>query len=144
VRTPASIRVMVVDDHPVVREGLARIIDGEADMDVVGEADDGPGAVAGCATAKPDIVVMDVSAPEQGGLEAMATIRGTQPDVQFVVFSVHKGEDDVNRACQAGASGYLFKVVRPDELVAAIRSVAGGGRYLPITVDGPSRSHDPR
>lgn len=129
-----SIRVMVVDEHPVVRDGLARIVNGESDMEVVGEAADGADAVATCAQTKADIVVMDLSTPELGGLEAMAAIRKSQPEVQFIIFSVHKEEDDIHRACQAGASGYLFKVVQPEELLAAIRAVAGGGRYLPPEV----------
>jgi two-component system NarL family response regulator len=138
-----SIRVMVVDDHPVVRDGLTRIIDGESDMDVVGEAEDGAIAISKCAELKPDLVVMDLSMPNLGGLEAMAAIRESQPEVRFIVFSVYKGEEDIHRAYQAGASGYLFKVVQRNELLAASRMVAAGGRYLPLQVADRLRFRHP-
>jgi DNA-binding NarL/FixJ family response regulator len=134
---------MVVDDHPVVRDGLIRIIDGEADMTVVGEAEDGRLAISACAEAAPDVVVMDISMPNMDGLEAMAAIRESQPEVRFIIFSVYKGEEDIHRAFQAGASGYLFKVVQRNELLAAVRMVAAGGRYLPLQVADRLRFRHP-
>jgi two-component system NarL family response regulator len=128
------IRVLVVDDHPVIRDGLSRIISGEDDMEVVGEANNGRVALSLAAETNPQIIIMDLSMPEMGGLEAMAEIHKTNPGVRFIVFSVFKGEEDIHRALKAGASGYLFKVVQRAELVAAIRMVAAGHPYLPLQV----------
>ncbi len=138
-----AIRVVVVDDHPVVRDGLTRIIDGESDMEVVGAAEDGRIALDVCANASPDVVVMDLSMPNMGGLEAMQEIHKTQPDIRFIVFSVYRGEEDIHRAFEAGASGYLFKVVQRNELLAALRMVAAGKRYLPLQVADRLRFRHP-
>lgn len=140
-RTP--IRVVIVDDHPVVRDGLTRIVSGESDMSVVGEAEDGVIGVKVCTEQEPDVVVMDLSMPNMGGLEAITEIRKTKPDIRFVIFSVYRGEEDIHRAFEAGASGYLFKVVQRQELLAAIRMVAAGGRYLPLQVADRLRFRHP-
>jgi DNA-binding NarL/FixJ family response regulator len=128
------IRVLVVDDHPVIRDGLGQIISGENDMEVVGQADNGRVALSLVSQTDPQIIIMDLSMPEMGGLEAMAEIHKIRPEVRFIVFSVFKGEEDIHRALKAGASGYLFKVVQRAELVAAIRMVAAGHPYLPLQV----------
>lgn len=128
------IRVLVVDDHPVIRDGLGQIISGEEDMDVVGQADNGRVALSLVTETDPQIIIMDLSMPEMGGLQAMAEIHKIRPQVRFIVFSVFKGEEDIHRALKAGASGYLFKVVQRAELVAAIRMVAAGHPYLPLQV----------
>ena len=133
-RASDPIRVVVVDDQPVIRDGLLQIINSEEDMEVVGEAENGRLAIAVVADSRPQIIIMDLSMPEMGGLEAMAAIREAQPDVRFIVFSVYRGEEDIHRALEAGASGYLFKVVQRNELIAAIRMVAAGRPYLPMQV----------
>jgi two-component system NarL family response regulator len=138
-----SIRVVVVDDHPVIRDGLTRIIEGESDMTVVGEAEDGKIAVSVCSETQPDLAVMDLSMPNMGGLEAIAEIRKAQPEIRFIVFSVYRGEEDIHRAFEAGASGYLFKVVQRNELLAAIRMVAAGKRYIPLQVADRLRFRHP-
>jgi two-component system NarL family response regulator len=128
------IRVLVVDDHPVIRDGLTQIISGEDDMEVVGEANNGRVALSLATERDPQIIIMDLSMPEMGGLEAMAEIHKVKPGIRFIVFSVFKGEEDIHRALKAGASGYLFKVVQRAELIAAIRMVAAGHPYLPLQV----------
>jgi two-component system NarL family response regulator len=128
------VRVLVVDDQQVIRNGLTQIISGESDMEVVGEAENGRQALSVAAETRPQIVIMDLSMPEMGGLEAMIEIRKSQPKVRFIVFSVFKGEEDIHRALEAGASGYLFKVVQGNELIAAIRMVSAGRPYLPLQV----------
>jgi len=142
-KSRAPIRVVIVDDHPVVRDGLTRIVSGESDMTVVGEAEDGLIGVSVCTKNEPDVVVMDLSMPNMGGLEAITEIRKEKPDIRFVIFSVYRGEEDIHRAFEAGASGYLFKVVQRQELLAAIRMVAAGGRYLPLQVADRLRFRHP-
>jgi DNA-binding NarL/FixJ family response regulator len=142
-RRPAAIRVLVVDDHPVVRDGLVRIIGGESDMTVVGDAEDGRVAIKLCRETEPDLVVMDLSMPNMGGLEAMPLIHASHPKIRFIVFSVYRGEEDIHRAFEAGASGYLFKVVQREELLAAIRMVAAGKNYLPLQVADQLRFRHP-
>jgi two-component system NarL family response regulator len=137
------IRVVVVDDHPVVRGGLIRIINNEPGMTVVGEADNGADAAPVCEESKPEVVIMDLSMPKMGGMEAMAAVQRVHPDARFIIFSVYRGEEDIHRALHAGASGYLFKVVQPNELIAAIRKVAAGGRYLPLQVAESVRHRQP-
>jgi len=137
------IRVLVVDDQPVIRDGLTQIISSEDDMQVVGEAENGRLALALSAETRPQIIIMDLSMPEMGGLEAMTAIRKVQPDVRFIVFSVYRGEEDIHRALDAGASGYLFKVVQRNELIAAIRMVAAGRPYLPLQVADRLRFRHP-
>lgn len=138
-----QIRVLVVDDQPVIRDGLSQIIGGEKDMKVVGEAENGRVALTEVAATDPQIIIMDLSMPEMGGLEAMREIRKTHPDVRIIVFSVFKGEEDIHRALDAGASGYLFKVVQRNELIAAIRMVAAGRPYLPMEVADRLRFRHP-
>jgi DNA-binding NarL/FixJ family response regulator len=142
-KSRAPIRVVIVDDHPVVRDGLTRIVSGESDMTVVGEAEDGLIGVSVCTENEPDVVVMDLSMPNMGGLEAITEILKVKPDIRFVIFSVYRGEEDIHRAFEAGASGYLFKVVQRQELLAAIRMVAAGGRYLPLQVADRLRFRHP-
>lgn len=137
------IRVLVVDDQPVIRDGLTQIINSEDDMQVVGEAENGRLALALSKETRPQIIIMDLSMPEMGGLEAMTEIRKVQPDVRFIVFSVYRGEEDIHRALDAGASGYLFKVVQRNELIAAIRMVAAGRPYLPLQVADRLRFRHP-
>jgi two-component system NarL family response regulator len=137
------IRVLVVDDHPVIRDGLSQIISGEDDMEVVGVAENGRVALSLAAEENPQIIIMDLSMPEMGGLEAMGEIHKRKPEIRFIVFSVFKGEEDIHRALKAGASGYLFKVVERAELVAAIRMVAAGHPYLPLQVAERLRFHHP-
>jgi two-component system NarL family response regulator len=138
-----AITVVVVDDHPVVRDGLVRIINGEPDMSVVGQAEDGSLAVAVCRESAPAVVVMDLEMPKMGGLEAVEAIREHLPETRFLIFSVYRGDEDIHRALAAGASGYLFKVVQRPELLAAIRKVASGGRYLPGEVADRLRFRHP-
>jgi DNA-binding NarL/FixJ family response regulator len=132
-----------VDDHTIMRDGLSALLDSESDIDIVGTASDGKAAIAEVDRLMPDIIVMDLSMPNMGGLEAMVEIRTSQPDIRFIVFSVYRGEEDIHRALNAGASGYLFKVVQRNELLAAIRMVAAGKRYLPLQVADRLRFRHP-
>jgi DNA-binding NarL/FixJ family response regulator len=130
----AKLRLLIVDDHFMVRIGLASALNLEPDMEVVAEARTGAEAVTAYARHKPDVMVIDYQMPELNGAEATAAIRGKFPDARIIVLSVFKGEEDVHRAVQAGASAYLPKSSEPNELLEAIRAVAQGKRYFPAAI----------
>ena len=131
---PPKIRLMIVDDHFMVRLGLTSALNLEEDMTVVAEARNGSEAVAMYAAHKPDVVVMDYQLPELNGAEATAAIRKDHPAARIIVLSVFKGEEDVDRAVRAGASGYLPKASEPTELMDAIRSIYRGRQYFPPAI----------
>ncbi|MGH9179048.1 MAG: response regulator [Acidimicrobiales bacterium] len=124
------IRVLVVDDHPVVRQGLRTFLASRAGIDVVGEASDGEGAVAEAARLRPDVVLLDLAMPGSGGLEAIARLRAGPAGPAVLVLTSFAGRDQVVPAVQAGASGYLMKDVEPAGLEAAIRTLHAGGVLL--------------
>jgi two-component system NarL family response regulator len=129
-----KIQVMLVDDHFAVRVGLAASLKFAADMQVVAEASTGAEAIALYRDHRPDVVVMDWRLPGMSGVEAVKTIREEFSEVRVVMLSVYDGEEDIYRAIEAGACGYLLKSSERDELLAAIRTVHEGGRYLPAQV----------
>jgi DNA-binding NarL/FixJ family response regulator len=124
-------RLMLVDDHSVIRMGLAGSLNLEADMAVVAEAGKGGEAIELFRKHKPDVVLMDFRLPDMTGVEATAKICHDFPDARVLMLSVHEGEEDVHSAIQAGALGYVQKSIGWKELLAAIRAVAAGERYLP-------------
>lgn len=126
----AKFRVFLADDHAMVRAGLKALIDAESDMEVVGEAADGHMAVLGVRVCQPDVVVMDVSMPEQGGASATAQIRETCPHARVLALSVHEETSYLRSLLEGGASGYVLKRSAAQALVSAIRTVAGGWVYL--------------
>jgi DNA-binding NarL/FixJ family response regulator len=129
-----KIRLLVVDDHFVVRLGLTSALNLEPDMQVVAEANDGQQALEMFRKHKPDLVVMDYQLPQLNGAEATAAICHEFPEARVIVLSVYKAEEDVHRAVQAGASAYLPKSSEPEELIEAIRTVHAGGRYFPAAI----------
>ena len=130
----ATIRVLVVDDHPVVRSGLVSLIAVAADLVVVGEAADGAEALACVASLAPDVVLMDLRMPGLDGADATARIVAEHPATRVLVLTTFDTDDDILRAVEAGASGYLLKDARRDELLAAIRSAARGETVLAAPV----------
>jgi DNA-binding NarL/FixJ family response regulator len=122
--------VLLADDHETVRQGLRLLIDAQPDMKVVDEAADGQSAVARAATARPDVVVMDVSMPGMNGLTATRELRRARPAPAVVAFTRHDDAAYVQELLGAGASGYVLKRSSSNELLAAIRSAAAGRRYL--------------
>ena len=121
-----EIRILITDDHPVVRAGLGGMISGEPDFKVVGEAGDGKEAVAMTGELKPNVVLMDLRMPEMDGVTAIGHIKGEYPDVQILVLTTYESDADILRAIETGATGYLLKDTPREELFGAIRLVAEG------------------
>ncbi len=130
-----KLRLLIVDDHFMVRIGLVSALNLEPDMEVIAEAKTGAEAVTAFAQHKPDVLVMDYQMPDMNGVDATAAIRAKFPDARIIILSVYKGEEDIHRAVRAGASGYLPKASEPVELLEAIRVVARGGRYFPAAIN---------
>lgn len=122
-------RVLLVDDHAVVRMGFRMLLEGSG-IDVAGEAGDGEQACQEVARLKPDVVVLDLSMPGMGGLEALRRMLAQQPRLRVLVLSAHEDTAHPSRALRAGALGYLAKRGAADELIAAVRAVARGERYV--------------
>jgi DNA-binding NarL/FixJ family response regulator len=125
-----SIRVILVDDHPVVRLGLSALIDSEPGMTVVGQGNNGLEGLTLVESLKPDVVVMDISMPEMDGLEATRRIRAGNPGVHVLILTVHAQERYLFPVLKAGAAGYVLKSTVDTELLDAIRTVAKGGAFL--------------
>ncbi|GAA0943015.1 hypothetical protein GCM10009559_39630 [Pseudonocardia zijingensis] len=117
-----SIRVLIVDDHPVVRDGLRGVLEGEPDLEVVGEAGDGAEALVRARATSVDVVLMDLRMPVMGGLEAIGELRRTCPDVRVLVLTTYDTDRDVLPAVEAGATGYLLKDTPREELLRAVRA----------------------
>ena len=128
------IRVLLADDHPVVRAGLQQILAEASDMEIVGEASDGPSVVEQTARCRPDVVLLDITMPGAGFITLLRNLKRNHPKTAVLVLSVHPEDQYAVRAFRAGASGYLSKERSPELLLAAIRKVAGGGRYVPDAI----------
>ncbi len=124
------IKVMLADDHSIVRAGLCRIIEESRDITVVAEAEDGREAISKAHAIKPDVLVVDLSMPELDGLEVISQLVHYYPKMPIIVLTMHEEEQYVVRAINAGAKGYVTKRSAPEQLVKAIRKVHSGGRYL--------------
>ncbi|MBI2318378.1 MAG: response regulator transcription factor [Betaproteobacteria bacterium] len=141
-----DIRVLIADDHAVMRDGLAAILEREQGIAVIGSAVDGRDAVSKAKRLAPDIVIMDIVMPELGGIEAAAQIRDHCESTKVIILSMYSTVEHIFRALQAGALGYLLKDCAGAEVVEAVRSVHAGARYLSkkvsdVVVDGYVREH---
>ena len=126
----STIRILTVDDHPLLRQGIASLLAHESDMSVVAEAATGREAVQQFRIHRPDVTLMDLQLPEMSGLDAMIAIRGEFPDARIIVLTTYSGDVQVVRALKAGAHGYLLKSMLRKELVDAIRAVHTGRKAL--------------
>lgn len=124
------VRILVVDDHPIMRSGIMSVLESQPDFDVVGEAANGDEAVTAASRLAPDLVLMDLRMPVRGGVDASAAILAERPSTRIVVLTTYVSDGEVLRAIEAGAVGYLLKDVPHDELFRALRAVARGERYL--------------
>jgi len=138
------IKVLVVDDHFVVRMGLTTLINSQPDMTVVGEATNGKQGAELFRERRPDVTLMDLRMPEMNGVEAITAIRAEYADARIIVLSTYDGDEDIYRAFQAGARAYLLKDMHHDELVTAIRAVSQGQRFIPPAIAGRLAERMPR
>ena len=124
------ISVLVADDHGVVREGLRRLLEGESDLKVAGEASDGREVLEQVERHQPEVVILDITMPRLGGLETLERLRAKHPDVKVILLSVHADSPFIQSAISLGADGYVLKNGRTAEIISAIRAVTKGGSYF--------------
>ena len=125
-----TIRVLIADDHTIVREGLRAVLGSEPDMEVVGEAATGKEVINQAANLRPDVILMDIQMPQINGIEATRRILGANPDVGVVVLTMFEDDDSVFSAMRAGARGYVLKGAPPSQMLKVLRAVAGGEAYF--------------
>jgi two-component system response regulator NreC len=133
---PGTIRVALVDDHHLIREGLRLVLQGEHGFEIVGEAADHPSAIELVLSEHPDVLVLDLTFPEGDAMPLLRDLRSRAPDLRIVILTMHSDPETVRQALAAGAAGYLVKGAQSRELIEAIRAVARGDRYLHSTVTG--------
>ena len=138
---PAPIRILTVDDHPLMREGIAAMIKSQADMLLVAEAGDGRDAIERFREHRPDVTLMDVRLPDRSGIDAMIAIRSEFPDARILMLTTFEGDVEFHRALQAGARGYMLKSMPPGELLAGIREVHAGRKRIPPEVAAQLAEH---
>ncbi|MBV8616320.1 MAG: response regulator transcription factor [Acetobacteraceae bacterium] len=135
------IRVGIVDDHPVVRDGLAAILGLQPDIKVVGEAETGREACALFDRQRPDVLLLDLKMPGMDGLEVVQTLCAAHPEARIVILTTYGGDEDIFRSLKAGAKGYLLKDAPRQQILEAIRTVHAGGRYLPAAIVSKVAEH---
>jgi DNA-binding NarL/FixJ family response regulator len=138
------VTVVIVDDHPVVRDGLNAILSSQRDLKVIGEAGSGAEALAMVPGLRPHVVVMDLMLPDMSGAEVIKRIARDHSDISIVVLTSAAGDEDIYRAVEAGARGYLFKDMARKELIQAVRAVYEGRRYMPAEVGSRILENLPR
>jgi DNA-binding NarL/FixJ family response regulator len=134
VSEPVSMRVLTVDDHPLVREGLVALINDQTDMKIVGQASTGHEAIERFREHQPDVALMDVRLPDMSGIDAMITIRSEFPDARIIMVTSSEGDVEMQRALAGGARGYLLKSMPPSDLLDAIRKVHAGKKAIPSEI----------
>ena len=129
-----AIRILIADDHPIVRQGLVTMLQYESDLNLVGEASNGQEAVALFKKYQPDVALLDLRMPEMDGVEAIAAIYNEFPEAKIIILTTYDGDEDIYRGLQAGAKAYLLKDASCEELLTAIRTVSQGRSHIPSVV----------
>ena len=135
------IRILTVDDHPMLRAGIAAVIQSQADMELVGEASSGTEAIEAFSQLRPDVALMDLQMPDMTGIDAIKTIRVGYPDARILILTTYGGDTNAVRALKAGAYGYLLKSTLRRELLDAIRAVHGGRKHIPADIASEIAEH---
>lgn len=130
----SSIRVLLIEDHAVVRQGLTALLSSGPEVEIVGSAADGVEGLNAFRTLRPDVTLVDLQMPRMGGVEVIRSVRQEFPNARFIVLTTFDGDEDIYRAMQAGAKAYLLKGMDVDELLAAIRAVHAGRASVPATI----------
>ena len=136
-----KIRILTVDDHPLLREGIAALIKSQPDMTLVAEASNGRDAIERFYEHQPDVTLMDLRLPDMSGLDAMAAIRADFRDAAVMILTTFEGDVEIQRALERGARGYMLKSAPPNELLEAIRQVAAGKKRIPAEVAAQLAEH---
>ena len=139
--TSRQIKILTVDDHPLLRQGIAGVIQGEKDMLIVGEASNGREAIEIFRSRRPDVTLMDLQMPDVNGIDAIVAIRQEHPQARIIVLTTYEGDALARRALKAGVAGYLLKDMIRTELLEAIRSVHIGKRYIPQRIAAELADH---
>ena len=138
---PARIRVFSVDDHPLLREGIAAIINNQPDMVLVAQASNAQEAIQQFRKHQPDVTLMDLRLPDKSGIEAMISVRAEFPEARIIMLTTFEGDVEIQRALEAGARGYLLKSMPPKELVEVIRQVHAGKKRIPAQLAAQLAEH---
>jgi DNA-binding NarL/FixJ family response regulator len=141
VSEPAKIRVFSVDDHPLLREGIAAVVNNEPDMVMVAQASNGREAIQQFRDQQPDVTLMDLRLPDISGIDAMIAIRQESPDARVVMLTTFEGDVEIQRALAAGARGYILKNMPPRELVGVIRQVYAGKKRIAVEIAAQLAEH---
>jgi DNA-binding NarL/FixJ family response regulator len=143
-KEPAKIKVLIVDDHPIMRVGIAAIIEATPDMTVVAQAGSGEEAVELFEKHLPDITLMDLRLPGMSGVDAIRAVIARHRNAKFVVLTTYEGDEDIHQALEAGARSYIIKGMPHEALISALRRVHAGGRFLPQPVSRALNSRIPQ
>lgn len=138
---PAPIRLLCVDDHPLIREGIAALLRSQADLLLVAEASNGREALERFREHRPDVTLMDLRLPDMSGIDALLAIRAEFPDARVLLLTTFEGDAEMRRALAAGARGYLLKSMPPADLLAAVREVHAGRKRIPPEVAAQLAEH---